>query len=214
MSGKTLQEVLLYTSIYSIIIPILLGLRQVIALTKPLRFFLFFLVVCLCFDTYSVVTASNNMNNMAGLHLYTVVEYTCIAYYFSLKSTKPNLTKAIRVSLVLFVLFACYYAFFMGSLVKYNAPVRTASAALITAMACYFMSKEMQHHYFPTQGFYITAGILLYFMVNSVGFLLYAAIGNEFGRAVSEQFGTIHSLVYLIATIFYILAFRNKPTLN
>lgn len=214
MSVKNLQEILLYISIYAIIIPIILGLRHFVALTKPMRFFLCFLIIALCFDTYSVVTANNNINNMPGLHLYTAVEYVGIAYFFSLRSTKPNLTTAIRLSLVVFTLFACYYAFFIGNLFNYNAPVRTISAALITVMASYFMLKDMQHHHFPTPVFYITTGILLYFMVNSVGFLLYADIGYEFGRVLSEQFGVIHSVVYLITTIFYIFGFKNKPTFN
>lgn len=214
MSVKNLQEVLLYTSIYSVIIPIVLGLRHVMALTKPMRFFLFFLVVSLCFDTYSVVTSTNGINNMAGLHLYTVVEYGCMAYFFSLISTKPKLTILIRVSLVAVALAAYYYAMFIGSLLTYNTPVRSATAALIAAMSSYFLIKEMQHDQFPTPTFYITTGILLYFMVNSVGFLLYATIGREFGRVVSEQFGTVHSMVYLITIILYIFGFKNKPTFN
>ncbi len=149
---------------------------------------------------------------MAGLHVYTVVEYACMAYFFSLKVHTPRLKQTILISLLPFAFLAFYYACFMVDLTQYNGPVRTISAVLISAIAVNVIYKEMRHNDFPTSDFYIIAGVLLYFMVNSVGFLLYAAIGKEFGRVVSEQFGIIHSVVYLIASIFYIFGFKNKPT--
>lgn len=203
------------TSVYSILLPLIPALYFFKQHEKPMRVLAIFISVSTCFDLYSLVTAKLGINNLNVLHIYTVIEYSFIAYFFSTLYVFQKIRVPILISIIIFSISSLYYSFFIANIFQFNSIPRTTECLLLFIIALYYSYKLFEHEDYVSlikyPYFWVTAGILLYFGGNMVNFALYKFILTTSSPESGRDFWNVHSLLNIQANIFYFIAFLWSP---
>jgi hypothetical protein len=180
-----------------------------------MRVFALFISVSLGFEIYAIITSYYGINNMNALHIYTVVEYSFIAYFFSMLTIFEGIQKNILISIIVFSIGALYYSFFIADMIRFNSITRTTESILISILGLFyyykFLEKEPDISLFRYPYFWINSGIVIYFLGNFVMSMTYETLISTKTAETTRDYWNAHSLLNIIANTFYFLAFLWSP---
>ncbi|MES2382796.1 MAG: hypothetical protein V4538_17245 [Bacteroidota bacterium] len=182
--------------------------------SKALRAFAVFIAVAAVFDMYSVITGYLGINNLNILHIYTVVEYSFLAYFLHLVVEKKRVKDIILISIPIYGALALSYSIFISNLVGFNSAGRVAECVLLSAFALYWFYSLLDSDEHTSLKrypyFWLNSGITLYFMGNVFMFMLYSLLNSP----TDMDYWTVHSVLNIIANLFYFIGFicnHRKP---
>lgn len=182
---------------------------------KPMRVFASFIAVSIGFEIYAMITAAHGTNNMGALHVYTVIEYSLIAYFFSLLDNFSSIKKIILLSALFFSIGSLIYSFVFADLVRYNGITRTLESAVLTLLGFYYYYRLFENEQYVSitkySYFWVNSGIVIYFFGNFVIAITYNTLLTHKTPEITRDFWNVHSLLNIIANIFYLIAFIWSP---
>lgn len=174
-----------------------------------------FICVSSCFDLYSLITAKLGIHNLVALHIYTVIEYSFIAYFFSTLNVLSNVRIAILLSIFIFSISSLYHSFFIANILQFNSVTRTVECLLIFILGLYYSYKLFEHENYVSlvkyPYFWVLAAVFIYFGGNILNFAMYKFILTTAALKSSTDYWNLHSVFNITANIFYFIAFLWSP---
>lgn len=125
-------SILTYSASICLIISSILFSRFYTGLPKPLKIFTVFLYLNLATEISSKILFNQGINNLPLLHLYTLAEFLCLAYFFSTLITTPNLrTKNFLYFCIGIAVLIIANSIFLQSIYSFNSYAKTLVQSLI-----------------------------------------------------------------------------------
>lgn len=181
---------------------------------KALRILTLFFIISTFTEVYAVTTTHLKINNMPGLHVYTLVEgvFFLLFYYHLIRPRK----KLFLYAMAGFILLCVCYSLFSANIRHFPHLSRTVMGLLITASSLYYFYHMLDSEayvslkYYPY--FYINVAALLYYMGNMFLFMLNNMFtDNIYGNLSNFQ---VHSIINIISNMLYctgfLWTFRNR----
>lgn len=202
-----LQKIFLYLSHIAIFFPLVLSLSNVKHYTKEYRILTMHLVMVILFSMPGMVMALFKINNLPLLHIYTICEFSLLAWFYKVVLDKFISYKLLLALVLLFTSFALYQAVITGWY-KFNTVVRSTECLFIIAfcLLCYY--KILTELNIPllqrSPLFWINTGFMFYFSGSLFLFLL-----NEYFRTADLGF-YINVWVFhaVLAVMLYLFIFK------
>ena len=160
-----------------------------------------------------------NTNNMPSLHLLTVLEFLCIAFFYSSVFQNKQLRKVTVYVGIGFTFFSIYNSFFLQDIYTYNSYARGLEAFLVICLTLLYFYEMLQRQeeerleHNPT--FWFNTAFLIYFASTQFLFLFNNLILSTYSKEISNLFWKVHAFV---CTLYYLLLavgiwkVRSKPT--
>lgn len=176
---------------------------------KQMRILLCYLILSGTFNLIAKITSHSN--NLPYLHLYTVLEFTVVCFFFR-SFTDKYLGKIFFNSIILaFVILSAWYISVGGSLFVFNKIPRFIGSLIITIMCIHFLLKDLGsiHSNLSSFQFLSIIGFLFYYSTCSVLFGLseeLLKIPKNIATLIWNIHATLNMLMYIMFGIgFYYL---------
>jgi hypothetical protein len=162
-----------------LLLPVVIAIIRRTYLQKELRAIAFYLILSIIFQVVSFITARRfHTNNLPYLHLYTILEFSVISWFYYLFLGAFVKSKLIWSMALGFAIFAIINAFFIQSIFEINTFARGLESILVVfycILAFYKMLQSLEAtNVEKSPQFWINAGFLLYF----AGSLFLFILGN------------------------------------
>jgi hypothetical protein len=196
----------------SILFPIIVGLIYYKRLTSPFRLLFYFFLSGIVFEVQASVLKVIYLNNMPGLHLYTLVEGLVFSRIYYMHFQKNSVLRLfIGINTIVFIGACLADVFFTSTIWGWNAFSRSYSAVSIVCYALiyfYFLFRNGSEQYRTDQPmFWVATGTLFYFSCNMLYFMLHSSlVSNAYIAAFSGAI--IHAAINIIAHLLYAQSFR------
>lgn len=195
-------------SAVSILLPNMGGLivykRLDIEGKKILAFFATFIII----EFVITWLGFQKINNMPMFSIFELFEYGFFAYLFYTNIYELRWKKFIKYASIFYFIFAIFVLIFIRSIYEFNSETRVVESLLLVLFALlYFneLSKALQTEQISINKipmFWLSIGILFYFMSNFFLFLFY----NEISK-ITPTLWAIHSVVNIAANFLFMISF-------
>jgi len=207
-----IKRIFTKTSQASVLLPVIAGFASYKALTRPFKTLLYFFVICVGFECYASISIEFRPNNMAGQHLYTLVEFLAFSLFFY--QYMPNghlLRRLVLVNMFVFAGIAIFDGLYLHGLKVPNDFARTYSSIFITLYTLIVLyslfQKEDILYVWQYPVFWICTGALIYF----AGVTLYAMLKSyllEYRKEIERVSNLVHAGLNIVANCLYAQSFR------
>ena len=124
--------ILSYSASGCLLLSIILLTRLYTELPKSLKIFTVFLYINLVTETSATLLFNYRLNNLPLLHIYTLAEFLCLSYFFSILITKPRLySKKFLYFCIGIAILIVLNSIFMQSIFTFNSYAKTLVQSLI-----------------------------------------------------------------------------------
>lgn len=210
-----MQVAIIYTAMFSILIPIGVGLWRYSSLSLDARWLLYMLFPVAINQFISTWWIYNvNSNNIVFGHIYTIVELLFLSkiYYDYHKGSRWS--ALIPVSVGLFLLFYIIRLFLNPmSFLEYSTYERAMSGVIILACATsYFVSIYRRQEVLElqkTSGFWMGGGLILYFLSNTILYVFSELIFAQ-EEVIFLQIWSVHAVLTFLLYVSFTIAFLCK----
>lgn len=196
----------------SSVIPFILGLLYYKRLNIAFRVFFFFMAFAMVAEFFIVWYARNIGNgNVQLMHVFTLVEYTSYCYLFC-RELFPSKWKQLFWGLfMLELILVLANAFVIGAVYEVNSFARTFEFVVLATFSLIFFRQSLVIEkgtlpIFKQPMFWLSAGVLLYFSVNTLFFLLFNKLLDE-GADWIQMGKVLHAYVNILANLLFAQAF-------
>ncbi len=210
LTSSELNTLVADISTFSILLPLSCALFYFSQADKAVRLFSVSIFVSFITEIISFYLSKKSINNLPGLHIYTIIEFTfyMLFYYQLFRSGRARLL--IKVLVISFVLFAILFAFVFTDLWHFNTLSRSIEAFVLTffglAFFYYTLKGENTLRLEKHPYFWLNSGLLLYFMGNIFLFMVYNILLNE-TKEVFNSYWSMHSMFNISANILFSIGF-------
>ena len=206
-----MQVAIIFTAMFSILVPIGVGLVRYSNLSRDARWLLFMLFPIAINQFISVGWVYYvNPNNIVFGHVYIVIEL------FFLSKIYYDYHKTSRWSLLIPVLTGLFYLFYVVKLIRdpmsfteYSTHERALSGLIIIVYTVsYFISiyrKQEVLELQKTSGFWIAGGLILYFLSNTVLYVFSELIFAQ-EEFIFLQIWSVHAILTFLLYISFTMA--------
>lgn len=195
-------NVLVYISIFSVVIPLSCCVIKFSALNKELRALFLYIIISVTSEIVSLVLQQNQITNYIVQNLYTMCECTLITYIFLNRFDSNKSKLLIKIFYFIFVLIALIIFGFMKGINGSDNLVSTYESCFFILLAwAYFYKLMTEKNISKLNQFYfawINTAILIYFSMAFISFL--------FNKFIGQLEMSLYALVYaphLIINIAY-----------
>jgi hypothetical protein len=199
-----------YTSQASVLLPVIAGVKYYKVLTRPFRFLFCFFIVALLTEIQAEVLRQLHYNNLAGLHVYTVVEFFAFSMLFYWQTLKNSLRLLILFNILVSIVLAVINAWFVG-LKDHNELSRSYAAISMMVYALvylyYLFTIDDTRYMKEYPMFWICIGMLVYFAGNALQFSTKMYMIKQ-DKGLSQGFNNVHDALNIIAYCLYAQSFR------
>ncbi|MCX6352797.1 MAG: hypothetical protein NTX03_13210, partial [Bacteroidetes bacterium] len=157
--------------IYSLLVPLAIGISRFKYLNKEFRFFLIYFVASLLVEYYSSFFRMHYRNNMPISNVFTLIEfgYFAIMYLGYFKGRK-RILNFITISSILFIGVALADMFVLNGIWKSNSYGHSTEAILMVIYSSFFFyfffKGELNKVVWKEPMFWVSAALLLFFTLN------------------------------------------------
>jgi len=190
-----------------IIVPIVMALIRRAYWGRPERAVLLYLLLSAVSNCVASYLSMQHITNLPVLHVYTVLEFFTISYFFlvcSSSKTEQTIIQALWVAMPLLTLANMLY---LNSIYKYNLIPRSVSAIIVLVLCINFMMRSLNFSAskVPFFNFAVVVGLLLYFSGSLTLFALSDFIINNkaINMLIWNTHGTFVLIMYLIIAVAY-----------
>lgn len=210
-----MDSFLIDIAIYSVILPIIVGIWRYSELEYEARLLLHMLVpVALNQFISEWWLHFAGSNNLPFYHLYIIIEVTFLALIYNSYLKKHRFRKLIPIITISFILF--YLLNMVWDLDKmwvYSTYERAIEAVIILLFAgsffIYVYREEKIMYLQKTSGFWISGGLILYFASNLLLFVFSELVYMQ-ELELFESIWEMHAVLTILLYIFYSIAFLCK----
>jgi len=203
-----IADLCLFFATWVITIPVLIGSLRYRQLSKECRIIYFFTIIAWVTEISSYITRSMSINNMPLLHIYTVVEFTMISWFYHVLFKKMFSFSPLIFIAVLFACGSVINSVFIQRILSFNSYTRGIEAMLIIVYAVVFLYgfffQSDTRQVTDNPALWITAGILIYFSGAATLFILSNYIlpmGYQFNKNVWALHAMLSIIMYCFITV-------------
>ncbi len=207
-----LNQILIHTSF----ITVLIGVLHYHYLKPDFKILIALMYLMYIGNTYSTFTSNISINNLHALHIYTVLEFVLIGWYYYYNLPDIISKKSILICIVLFSIFSILNSLFIQPINTYNSYARGIEILLIISFSILFYMKNV----FDLQRkeelsrLILNTGVLVYygitFIYNISGNIIYKYAYDEYGkteyyffyRNIYQQFPITFSIIFNLTTAY------------
>lgn len=189
------------------LIPITAGLVFYKQINKPLRILLVFLSASFVLNVMGNILSRHHINNLPGLHFYTIVEEVTIMLYFLYAFEKGDITKWIKAAMVIFPVICIINFSFFQSIYEFNTYTRPLDAIIIIIFTTAYMAMQSSfknRELITRSGRLVAAGFMIYFCSSLFQFIFSNIISKNASRNIKLLIWDLHGTFVLI---MYLLIF-------
>jgi len=152
----------------SIVIPLCIALARYRYLAEAMRIVFYYLLVSGCINAIAVYMAKHHMNNLPLLHLYTVIEFAFISFFYFAIFEKAAIKNIILRLIPVFTALCVLNAIFLQSIHVYNSYPHSVEALLIMGYGILYLFQSSSKNTSTTNWVnnpisWVNTGILQYF---------------------------------------------------
>lgn len=203
----TVADVFLFFATWIIIIPVVTGTLRYGNLSKECRIIFFFTIIACITEITSYITRSRGINNMPLLHIYTVIEFVIISWFYHLLFKRIFSFSPLPLIAVLFVIGSIINSLWIQEILSFNSYIRGIEAVLIILYALiilyvFFFQPDAKKTV-DDPVFWINAGILIYFSGATTLFILsnyILPLGYQFNKNIWGVHALLSIIMYLSIT--------------
>ncbi|MFN3851226.1 MAG: hypothetical protein ACK4NY_17455 [Spirosomataceae bacterium] len=203
-----------YNISWVLVVPILVILFRHKHLKKELKIAAIFVGMGIFFEILSRIIAYIYKTNLPMLHLYTILEFCLIAWFYHNFFDGFFNQKTVPILILSFVGFAIINITFIQSLFEFNTYPRGLESLLITGLAIlafYKMLQELEYTRLDKSPiFWINSGFLIYFAGSLFLFLMGNLLLSK-DRQLSLIAWTIHAFLFGFMQIFIAVGLWHSP---
>ncbi len=203
-----------YIAIAAEFIPAIAGVRRLRSLDRPLLVLLVYLTLAAATDVTLLLEALDGIHNLQIIALFNPLEFSLIAYTFSLWHTSPAIARAIRWSIPAFVLIALLEYAICGVASNSNMVSKTIFAVVLVVLSSHMLVRlrvSDAANLLRDPKMWISGAVLLHFAVASV---VYGA--SEFLLTIPAELAAVPWAVKATANtaacLMYAKGFLCHPT--
>ncbi len=203
-----------YNISWVLVVPTLVILFRHNHLKKELKVAAVFVGIGIFFEILSRIIAHIYKTNLPMLHLYTILEFCLIAWFYHIFFDGFFNHKTVPILILSFVGFAIINITFIQSLFEFNTYPRGLESLLITGLAIlafYKMLQELEYTRLDKSPiFWINSGFLIYFAGSLFLFLMGNLLLSK-DRQLSLIAWTIHAFLFGFMQIFIAIGLWHSP---
>lgn len=198
---------LIYTGIIvpvSVLIPIGMAASKRKYADRALKIIWYYLLLDCVVNVLAVVLANHKINNLPVLHVFTILEFVWMSYFYLSVLKDKAAGRMIRFLLVLFPVFCIVNFLFFQSIYQFNTYARPVEALIIMSysLAYFAQSNDAETRWSLNPVNWMNSGILLYFS----GALFIFSFSNLTVNEISKKYYAINILMWNIhATLLLIM---------
>ena len=172
------------------------------------RVIVYYLGLSGLFNIIASVTSRQGINNLPFLHLYTILEFLILFFFFYTLESQKNICRIIIGLMIGFPFLAFSYILINDSLYTFNQVPRFTSGILITLFLLRYLIKDLGtvESNFSMFLFISTTGLLIYYCTSSTLFGL-SSILLHTPKHISTLIWTIHAGLILLNYLMISIAF-------
>ena len=198
----------LFFATWIIILPVVIGTVRYRHLSKPCRIIYFFTIIACLTEISSYITRLLGINNMPLLHIYTVVEFAMISWFYHTLFKKIFSASPVAIIALLFACGSVINSLFIQRILSFNSYTRGIEAILIILYALIFLYvfffQPDARNLMNDPVLWINAGILIYFSGAATLFILsnyILPLGYQFNKNVWGVHALLSIIMYLLITV-------------
>ena len=195
------------------LIPIVTGLVFYKQINRPLRTILIFLSVSFILNVIGSVLANHGINNLPGLHVYTILELVTVMLYYLHAFEKSNIHKWIKVAMVVFPVICIVNFSFFQSIYTFNTFTRPLGAIIIILFTTAYMAMQSSfknRDLITRSGRLVAAGFMIYFCSSLFQFIFSNVISKHASKIVKIIIWDMHGTFVLIMYLLIFWAIINE----
>jgi len=204
---------LIYTGIIvpvSVLIPIGMAASKRKNAGRPLKIIWYYLLLDCVVNVLAVVLANQKINNLPVLHVFTILEFVLMSYFYLSVLKQETAGRMIKYLLVIFPVFCIVNFLFFQSIYQFNTYARPVEALIIMgcSLAYFAQSNDAETRWSLNPVNWINIGILLYFS----GALFIFSFSNLTVQEMNEKYYAINILMWnihatLLLMMYLLIAF-------
>ncbi|MEN0004592.1 MAG: hypothetical protein AAF798_10620 [Bacteroidota bacterium] len=194
--------------LYSGILPALVGLFNTRQLRNNQKAILLLVLLSIATEVAVYWIAYNSGLHNIVFYLFTIAEFTLLAYVFTQNWERNDKTKVAWIAIIFFTLFVLLDMLYLSGIEQFNSYSTSVEALLLIGFALsffYITLRELKIKYLEREPlFWISTGVLLYF-ASSLFIFLFTNTVNASMEALFIIWG-IHGIFRILLNIFYSIA--------
>jgi len=195
------------------LIPIGAGLTYYKQINKPLRTILIFLSVSFVLNVIGSVLANHGINNLPGLHVYTILELVTVMLYYLYAFEKGAISKWIKLAMLIFPVICIVNFTFFQSIYTFNTFTRPLDAIIIIVFTTAYMTMQSgfkNRELITRSGRLVAAGFMIYFCSSLFQFIFSNVISKHASKLVKLLIWNMHGTFVLIMYLLIFWAILNE----
>ncbi|WP_295772117.1 hypothetical protein [uncultured Mucilaginibacter sp.] len=197
----------------STLLPLGAGLLYYKQINKPLRTLLLYLGMALIMNIIGITLASFKINNLPGLHVYTILEVVTLMLYFKHAFESERANKWINVILIAFPLLCIVNFSFFQSIYEFNTYTRPLGALFVIVASILYLAVQSDFKrtdLITTSGRIVAAGFLIYFCSSLFQFIFSNVVSHHVSKDVKKTIWILHAILVVIMYLFFLAAILNE----
>ena len=191
----------------SIIIPVIPALKKYRQLSQELKVISWYLFAATITSIINNMLGLRNVNNMPGMHVYTLLEFILLALFYRKVLDGTNTGNYVVALIPFFALASILNTLFFQNIYTYNTYTKSIEAIIIIVLAIAYFRKNLdklvsgESNTDPVS--YINSGLLLYFSGSFIWFTVYNMTVNNvvFGMLMWSIDATFLLILYILIAI-------------
>jgi hypothetical protein len=195
------------------LLPIIAGFINYQKIGKPLRTLLVYLTGALLINVVAIIVASKHINNLPGLHFYTVFETVVVTWYYKRAFNDKRFDPWFNLVMVAFPVYCIINFAFFQSIFTFNTYTRPIGALLIFVFSIMYLSAQnntRRPDHTSASGRIVAAGFLIYFCSSIFQFVFSNVVHHLASKQVKNLIWGSHATFVLIMYIIFFVAILNE----
>jgi hypothetical protein len=193
-----------------VVVPLLIGYIKRPNFKSEEKAWLYLITLSFLIEVSSLFLKRHHMNNLYIYHIYTVIEFICISFFFIRIISKTRFILLIKTGIVLFLGVALFDLISNGYKEADNLSTTTESIVFIlyASFFFYFLLKNPTYmNVLATPVFWLNTAVLIYFSGNLFLFIFSNYLEDHSPRIYFELWGGIHSVLNILFYSLISIAF-------
>lgn len=209
---KSIQRIILLYSPLAVLLPLVVALLRFKKFGPDLKVLTYHLVMVTIMSGISAAVWFMNKNNLPLLHVYTILEFSMIAWFYKIVLRGWVSERLFTILILLFALLALLNSLFLQDWHRFNTYPRSLESIFVIAFTiAYFhrmLSEVNINRMERSPLFWINTGFLFYFS----GALFLFSLSNyiiPLGYRLNFLIWTVHALFSILLYVFLFIGLCN-----
>jgi hypothetical protein len=194
---------------FSVVVPFVVGLIRLKQLPGYARVMVWLLLLSTVTQLTITLLAASNTNNMPFFHVYTLIEFPLLTWFFNRLLHSDAIAKYLVLLGGGFLLFAVLNTLFVQSWYHFNSYARSIEAILVIGLCFVYLQKQLRSDSISWKdaGLWFVMGLFVYFSTAFIIFIisnLSLALNKYFDWLIWNVHATILLILYGLYTIGFV----------